>query len=607
MYLIGSDAMFKTFTKYATVMLMLGSSLGAASSTTMTDQALMKDRMFRDLEIVQDLFATSYAPGAWKKEHHGWDLDAAVAAAKDRVTFTENITDKHFHKIMRDLVASPQDYHVRVIFNSTEYAFLPFTVGGAEGRYFITYIDRDRLPQDSFPFNVGDELLTFGGRPVGTVVDGLKEEYWSGSAEQTEQRLAEEALTKRVGMRGHAVPKGPIMVKARCADGRVASRQLVWKYEAEVISTTAQHLRGIREQAATSYIFAEGMAAKGHAKKHGAAVRKLVDQLTMAVPVEQMSAEVAAASGGSPYTVGSRESFLPPLGTVLWQSSDDYPFHAYLCETPERKRVGVIRIPHYGGQDDEAQAFADVIQFFQGVSDMLVIDQLNNPGGYVFHVYALASTLSDQPLVAPKHRLRLSQDLLMDVVMAQRELSEIKDDDEARAVMGDSWQGYPMSYQTVQFFLSFCKFMRSQWDEGKVLSDPYHFYGVDAIHPHPAVRYTKPILVLINELDFSGGDFFPAILQDNGRATIMGTRTAGAGGVVTMQPVPSYFGVAAISQTVTIAERADNKPIEDLGVTPDILVEVTATDLQNDFCEYRQKVLDVVDKILDEDAASGSL
>jgi hypothetical protein len=39
--------------------------------------------------------------------------------------------------------------------------------------------------------------------------------------------------------------------------------------------------------------------------------------------------------------------------------------------------------------------------------------------------------------------------------------------------------------------------------------------------------YTKKIVVLINELDFSAAEFLAAILQDNKRATLFGESTGG--------------------------------------------------------------------------------
>ncbi|MCR4295307.1 MAG: S41 family peptidase, partial [Elusimicrobia bacterium] len=127
-----------------------------------------------------------------------------------------------------------------------------------------------------------------------------------------------------------------------------------------------------------------------------------------------------------------------------------------------------------------------------------------------------------------------------------------------------------------------------------------HVSGVDDIDPAPKAeeRYTKPILLLTNALDFSGGDFFPAILQDNQRATILGVRTAGAGGIVRSFSV-NQFGIDRLSATTSLAERPNGKPIENLGVTPEIPYEITARDLRTGFAEYRWKILKALDGLLD--------
>ena len=134
-----------------------------------------------------------------------------------------------------------------------------------------------------------------------------------------------------------------------------------------------------------------------------------------------------------------------------------------------------------------------------------------------------------------------------------------------------------------RFFLDFCNFIVDEWNAGHQLTDPYFLYNINHINPHPSARYTKPILVLINSLDISCGDFFPAILQDNKRAPLFGTRTAGAGGYVRPASYPNRFGVDLFRYTGSIAERVDKNPIENLGVTPDIFYSLSEEDLQGNY------------------------
>ena len=83
------------------------------------------------------------------------------------------------------------------------------------------------------------------------------------------------------------------------------------------------------------------------------------------------------------------------------------------------------------------------------------------------------------------------------------------------------------------------------------------------------------------------------------RATIMGVRTSGAGGAVKPFSLPNQFGIEDLSATWTIAQRADGRPIENLGVTPDIAYDFTAKDLRTGFAEYRLKVLKALAGLID--------
>ena len=174
----------------------------------------------------------------------------------------------------------------------------------------------------------------------------------------------------------------------------------------------------------------------------------------------------------------------------------------------------------------------------------------------------------------------------------------VKNDATAKKAMGESQEGYPVDYMFYRHMVDYSRFIVDQWNQGKTLTDQTFLDGVDMINPSPTAQFTKPIVLLINELDFSGGDFFPATLQDNKRATLFGTRTAGAGGFVRSVKYPNNVGVAGFSMTGSIAIRADHQPIENLGVRADVQYAPTAADLQNGFKDYAKNVDATMARIL---------
>ena len=104
-------------------------------------------------------------------------------------------------------------------------------------------------------------------------------------------------------------------------------------------------------------------------------------------------------------------------------------------------------------------------------------------------------------------------------------------------------------------------------------------------------HYTKKIVVLINELTFSAGEFLAAILQDNKRAALFGVRTAGAGGCQKRICIPNNLGIGDITLTWTIARRTNGEYIENKGVQPDVTYGVTAEDSRSGYVGYLQALV----------------
>lgn len=538
-------------------------------------------RMLDDLNFIKNSFEFKYAPARWKKENFGWDLNESISGIKKAVLAKNDISIKDFQVQLKGFFNNVKDYHVGISFFSTERANLPFWIKGTENKFFVSYIDRELLPDPCF--EEGDEIISFGGKPIAEVISELKTKEFGSNTEETDLALAEITLTCRSGEKGHIVPKGDVLVGFRRKDLSVIHHKFTWNYNPETITpppATISRQAGIKQPPLKKSEFFNKMMVFSHWSK-----------------------KELQKSAKNRFALGNKVSYLPTLGNVVWQNEEESSFDAYIFEMPNGyntacgSMIAVVRIPHYVCDIEEVEEFKELITFIKYNADALVIDQINNPGGSVFYLYALASLLTDRPLTVPKHHIAMTQQEAYVVSSILQDLELVEDDEDAKEIFGDDIGGFPVDYLFCCELKKFCQLVMKEWNEGHFYTKPTCLFGVDQIQPDPEVLFEKPILIVTNSLDFSGGDFFPAIMQDNKRATIFGTRTAGAGGYVLANSFSNLTGIALFSTTGSLAERVNSKPIENLGVTPDISYNLTVNDLQNGFEDYRNSILNALDTI----------
>jgi hypothetical protein len=566
----------------------------AASPAKITEKPLAlsknQQRMLSDLEFIKNAFAVKYAPALWKKEYCGWDLPQAYEKARQAILAKPNMTQKEYHILLKRFFLDVRDYHVAVTFFSTEQANLPFLVKKAEERYIVIYIDQARMPWSLFNnLEEGDEVVLFNGEPIDQVVKKLLTQEMGNNSAQTDQSIAELMLTHRSGTRGDVVPQGSVDIEViKASSARKERYRLEWDYQGEKI----------RDFAKIDVLTAVALPYKSKKRpkppKTGGFFNKM-----MVYPYW----EGFFAHDEIPHGLGSRKSCVPVLGDKTWEVDESCCFDAYIFKVPQGyakagSKIGYIRIPTYMCDKDEAEEFKELIQLMQMRTEALVIDQINNPGGSLFYLYALASMLTDKPLTAPKHHIALTQQEVHMAFSMLDQIESVVDDVSAKEFIGEDVGGYEIDFTFSVALKQFCDLLIDEWNAGNFYTKPTHLFGIDLVQPHREVRYTKPILVLINSLDFSGGDFFPAILQDNKRATLFGSRTAGAGGYVLQNSFPNFSAIAGFSVTASLAERSNREPLENLGVKPDICYEFSVRDLREGFCEYAHNILTALDGVI---------
>jgi C-terminal processing protease CtpA/Prc len=583
----------------------------AEDSQASPASSLKQQKMLHTLYQVAAVFAEQYAPIDWKKQQFQLDLKSEYDKAKAAILANPDISTREFQDLLAALVSAMRDYHVSISFNSTERARLPFLVTGAQGKYFLAYIDRDQLPLKNFPFKVGDEVVSFDGKATGDAVKELADKL-GGNTAGTDMRLAELFLTNRRRSRGDQVPQGNVVVGIQTQDGKRVNVRMPWDYVPELIAQDVPvRDAGLLSAEKPAAVTPESAIddAIGAPQLGGNSLKNLLSRAVANAihPLASLFAAMRDEAADNPFMIGAKTSFIPSLGKVLWQADKDDPFNAYIFQTKDGRKAGFIRIPSYEGGEKEAKRFGEIMAKYQKETDALVIDQVNNPGGDVFYMYALLSHLTDKPLKTPHHHLIIGEsnaqeaaDLLLQVMQpasARRAApkADAEDQDEQQTA-----SGYPVTQKFLQLFVQFSQFVLKQFGAGKRFTDLTYINGVDDIDPAPkaAERFTKPILLLTNELDFSGGDFFPAIMQDNKRVTQMGVRTSGAGGMVRGFDFPNQFGIASLNATWSIAQRSNGQPIENLGVTPDVPYTLTQKDLQTGFAEYRLAIINTLQNLM---------
>lgn len=587
----------------------------------------MQEAMWRDLDHIKNMVEAYYAPIERKKTYHGWDLDLEIDKAKQKVLEASPLSAKAYQKILLQFFKSMKDYHVMVRFFSTEKASLPFQVASAEGRYFIQYIDRSKLSPFHYPLNNGDELISFDGRPVDEVVQEFKRTQMGSESGGADQARACMYLTEREGLRGFEVPKGPVTIAVKSPfSSKEREYQLVWEYQSEKVSDVYDSGAPGKNQPL--------IKSSRRLRKLEKSLAELTQKWGLFMDPHTLDSFISkerenpAKADNNPHAVAAYKSFVPNLGKVLVDGEEvalkalksglQRQFHWYIYETEDHQRIGYVRIPVYvplyslnasslhlstllKNVSQALREFEEIIQRMEGLTDALVIDQVNNPGGLLFYTQALASMLTTESLNNPKEHWKLNQKEVYQAVDQLKDLEKVKDDFDAFELFeGNDYFGLPANFQTVQMWIEQCRFLIEQWEQGKTLTDPIHVGLVDKIHPHPRTRYSKPILFLTNELDFSCADFLPAILADSGRAKLFGTGTAGAGGCVWWHRYPNAFGLMGFSLTASLAVRADGSFIEDVGVKPHESYEMTVLDRQMGYSGYAQAINRAVDKLVKE-------
>lgn len=520
---------------------------------------LTSDEKLSDLNQMVSRLKSGYGPLRYKKKEVGIDID--VIAAKYSASVVTTKSNSEFYYQILQFIAEFRDGHFSANVPSTHKATLPFNVDIISGKVLIDAIDRTALPEASFPYVKGDEVVEMNGQPALDVVKHLQTFVANGYVPSA-QRVATMYLTNRVATRV-PVPSAPdVTVKIRRGTSNIIDTVLMkWAYDGEAMDEFGSGAFMNRR------LFS--------AEKRNFDLLSIHDDMAL---LERPEIEKSFRCSGTTRTQ------IPTDATVIMST----PFVAYYHPT-SRGNIGYVRIPEYTaanpitGQSEYELRFAQyeyVVKILEEKTVGLVIDQQHNCGGSVAFLHDMVSLFATSPF----------KPLQFELLANKEEYLAYK------GYAADKSPEFTLEYQNI---LKVLELIKAAWTNGDFMTIKTAIRGDELILPNE-IHYTKPIIMMIDEMSGSGGDAFPAIMQGIGRAKLVGERTMGLGGHVVEQP-PLFFSQIKARITKSLFYRPSGVAIENNGAEPDVKYTPTRDDFMYGYRNQQDFVLAELFKMLDQE------
>lgn len=518
---------------------------------TANARPLTVEEKLADLQQLSSTIRANYGPLKYKNEVFKLSVDDLEKAYSEKVKQTK--TNGAFYYLMVRFVAEFKDSHFSLRLPTTHRSKLGFSTDLIQGKVLIDVIDRTVLPESEFPYQKGDEIVKFDGEPTADVVARLETHYGMGNQEAA-KRLAAMALSNRAGS-VFPVKSGEVTLEIR-------------KGQTEVIDTVK-----------TKW-FLSGKPMDELDKSNRKLKATDYDQLSVTYLLNDLSNEKTEQAFRCS---GNTRTEIPKDATILMTK----PFVAYYHPT-DKGNVGYLRIPQYTAANDSGVSEYDLrfaqyeymISILEEKTVGLVIDQDHNCGGSVDYLQRMVSLFAKSPFKPLQFTFLGTKS---ESLMFNKWLTETS------TASGTDTLEY-------QLFSKVVNMVNAAWEKGDFMTSMTSFSGEETVAPH-SIRYSKPIVMLVDELSGSGGDAFPAVMQGIKRATLIGNRTMGAGGHVQEQPSLFNSGLT-VRMTKSLFYRPDGVAVENNAVSPDVQYLPTREDFLNGYREYQKFYLNELAKQL---------
>jgi hypothetical protein len=514
-----------------------------------------------DLDAMVSQVRRLYGPLEFKQDRFGWTLDGLVADAKAEIA--AGTTDTERLGALVKFLGRFEDGHVGIRFpgNASEVRAYKIDIflTPVQGQAVVESVGPDLA---AYGIARGDVLTSIDGKAPWDLLPTIKQ-YQMFANDVSDEHFIVHVLNRPFYM-AELIPTAPIaeLVLTR-ADGTTYTIRPLWTKQLD-------DPKPLNPVAVGRLDFAVPEAAQGNLNKFGAYKPYFV------------TSQSAAAVGL--IEVEPNAAFLAKYGVTREELTDAQGFAIYAALYKHAgKTVLMVRQPSYSMPFDAAKlikGYKAVLDQYDGLADVLVIDQTHNPGGsidYLTAFYKLFVTGEKPNMVQFMNadrrwvynlRLWAEYDATVDPIGAQN---------------------YRLGAEIIDATL----------DAGLSMTEaPMPLSSTHTVSGDAEYTWTKPILVLADELAGSCGDIFPMLMQRGGTAKVFGERTMGLGGnVENVITLPNSQASVRLTRGLFVAYEADGNYapeaiVENNGVTPDIPHKITLSDFRGGFADYLRAVSD---------------
>ena len=555
-----------------------------------------------------------YGPLEYKERRFGYKFESEAASIRSKLATAKTDNDKF--SVYLELLRKLEDGHVSLSMPIRERFEIPAIVMAVEGKFVFSTVNPSLAP---YGLAKGDELLSVDGVTPEDALKTILKYTWFANAESDRHMIF--YFLFRPSYIPELVPTQEFaQIEFAKPDGRKVMARIAWKktspqQRTELVPRSDASDENTDDEA-NSHLAEKFLGKKALTSATLKERLQAVQAAEMTSDSTSDSTSVGDMGGDGPWywSPKLKKKFAVTMVTPerervqsffnLWERELDVfsPAPSKPGKIPDTlpnlwaalyrhngKTVLMLRQPHYSPDDFTVNLamYSALIEQYQPIADTLIIDQTHNPGGIATYTESFAQ------LFAPKGLNGFVQFLNTDRLWFTRLIN--------------FWTGLDAvtaSTVTGSRILSLAKGLERDSEAGlRLTRNPFSFSLREVLPPAPGgAVWTKPVLVLIDELCGSGGDSFPMLVKANGLGKLFGNRTSGLGGSVE-KVLDLPFSRSSLSLTRGLftafkadGQYADSDFVENNGVTPDVSYQHTVKDFRDGFEAYFKAVSDEATK-----------